>query len=192
MNTQKIIQALTYFAFKQKDHIIDCLKAYKMLWLADRCQLRYSGRLLSGDTYYAMPFGPVPSDAKHIIDGQATILPHEVGYANTYITSLDKKYKANTAPDMNVFSISDIDILNKVFDKFNDMTYTELSAYSHRFPEWKHYEERLKDSNDVNSIKIDVDYFFEDAEESQVDDFFKDDNEILKLSKEMYHLQNRC
>ena len=74
MDTKKIIQALAYMAYKEPNHIMDNIKAYKLLWLADRYHVRRTGRLVTGDAYYAMPKGPVPSDAKNLLEGQATHL----------------------------------------------------------------------------------------------------------------------
>ena len=34
--TKKIIQALAYIAYQQPDHKVNSMKAYKLLWLADR------------------------------------------------------------------------------------------------------------------------------------------------------------
>ena len=68
-NTNKIIQSLVFIASKMEDKTVDVMKAYKLLWLADRCHLRMYGRTITGDKYYALPMGLVPTDAKHILDG---------------------------------------------------------------------------------------------------------------------------
>ena len=58
--TKKIIQALAYIAYQQADHKINSMKAYKLLWLADRYHLRQFGRTITGDTFFALPHGVVP------------------------------------------------------------------------------------------------------------------------------------
>ena len=72
MDTRKIVQALAYLASKEDDKVMDNMKAYKLLWLADRYHLRQTGRTITGDAYYALPHGIVPSDAKNLLDGAKT------------------------------------------------------------------------------------------------------------------------
>ena len=56
------------------------MKAYKLLWLADRYHLRQTGTTVTGDAYYAMPFGIVPNDAKCLLDKTKTKLRNPRGY----------------------------------------------------------------------------------------------------------------
>ena len=73
-DTRKIVQALNYIACSQLGHTVNCMKAYKLLWLADRYHLRHYGRTISGDVYYALPHGPVPMDAMNVVEGKPTNL----------------------------------------------------------------------------------------------------------------------
>ena len=70
--TRKIIQALAYIVYQQPDHKVNSMKAYKLLWLADRYHLRQTGRTITGDVFYALPHGVVPSDAKNVVEHQPT------------------------------------------------------------------------------------------------------------------------
>ena len=146
MDTKKIIQALDYVAWKQPDHTLDNMKAYKLLWLADRYHLRQYGRTITGDDYHALPRGVVPSDAKCILENQETKLSHSKEVTDEYlkIYPVSKHtYKALKAPNTKVFSESDIEALDLILNKFNSMTPLELSEFSHQFPEWKRYERSL-------------------------------------------------
>lgn len=187
-DTRKIVQALTYFASKQEGHELDNMKAYKLLWLADRSHLRLYGRFISNDTYYAMPFGPVPSDAKQLLENHATRLANDESYKNDYIQTLGKKYKAIKEPDMRVFSDSDREVLDKVLSLFNGLSAKELSDFSHTFPEWKKYQPLIDGKDTKKSYPIDVDLFFEPSEATT---FFDESQEILTLTKELYHQYNR-
>lgn len=80
MDTRGIIQAFAYMAYKKPDHTMDNMKAYKLLWLADRYHLRHTGRFVTGDTYFAMPKGPVLNDVRSILEGQPTHLKNEDDY----------------------------------------------------------------------------------------------------------------
>ena len=187
-DTRKIVQALTYFASKQENHELDNMKAYKLLWLADRRHLRLYGRSISNDTYYAMPFGPVPSDAKQLLENHATRLVNDEAYKNGYIQTLGKKYKAIQEPDMRVFSASDREVLDGVIHSFNGLSAKELSDFSHTFPEWRKYQPLIDGKETKKSYPIDVDLFFEPSETST---FFDESQEILTLTKELYHQYNR-
>lgn len=48
-DTRKIVQALNYIACSQVGGVANCMKAYKLLWLADIYHLRQYGRTVSGD-----------------------------------------------------------------------------------------------------------------------------------------------
>lgn len=190
MDTRKIVQALAFFAYNQPNHLLNNRKAYKLLWLADRLQLRRSGRFLTGDKYYAMPFGPVPSDAKNILEQKPTMKTTDTGYVAQYLKCNKTNYTA-VEPDMRVFSISDIEILKDVLSRFNQMSTADLSSMSHEFPEWLAYKDKIADEKVGSAYPIDVDLFFEESENPN-NAFFADDATALELAKELYHQTNRC
>lgn len=70
MDAQKTINMLGYLAKKQEDEAMNFMKAYKLIWLADRYHLRNYGRTITGDRYFAMQRGLVPSDTKNIVEGE--------------------------------------------------------------------------------------------------------------------------
>lgn len=188
-DTRKIIQALTYLAGKEDDKVMDNMKAYKLLWLADRYHLRQTGRTITGDVYYAMPHGIVPSDAKCVLENAKTKMRNPKGYKERFIANKgNHEFMALADPDLKVFSDSDQEALDKVYDMYGGMDALELSELSHRFPEWTFYSELLNDKEQKNSYRIDLDHFFEDGPEN---DFFCESRELLDLTKELYHQYNR-
>lgn len=188
MTTRKLIQALVYIAHCQQTKTLENIKAYKLLWLADKYQLRNCGRTITGDTYYAMPYGLVPSDAKNLLEGQNTLLSNDSEYMGQYIKELpNKKYMALVAPDCNEFSDSDIEALDKVIDVYGAMTPKELSDFSHQSHEWKEYSNLLSDKNKKNSYKVDIDLFFAPS----TDALFEQSEELLSLTCDLYHQYHR-
>lgn len=183
MDTRKIIQALAYLAYKQPTKQIGNIKAYKLLWLSDRYHVRHYGRTITGDTYYAMPKGVVPSDVKHILDGKDTILKTSIE-PNSIIETKLGYYNSKEKPNMKVFSKTDCDVMNLVLDNYNKMSANKLSILSHNFPEWKHYENELKDKDSKNSYKIDMSLFFINYDDGT--GLFMDDGELLSLTKNLY------
>lgn len=167
------------------------MKAYKLLWLADRNHLRQYGRTITGDSYYAMPFGIVPSDAKCILEGTKTKLKNPKGYSARFILHADEhRFKVIAAPDVNVFSESDQAALDRVLSVYGSYDALQLSELSHQFPEWTFYRDLLKDKDSKNSYKVDLDHFFEDAP-SSASQLFNEDKELLTLTQELYHQYNR-
>ena len=189
-DTKKIIQALTYLAISQPDKVLDNMKAYKLLWLADRYHLRQTGRTITGDAYYAMPYGIVPSDAKCLLENAKTKLRDPKGYKNKFISLGDHQYKAIAEPDLKELSESDMQALDKVLAVYNGYDALQLSAISHKFPEWTFYKDMLEDKDAKNSYKIDLDHFFEDAPEGECL-LFDESHELLELAQDLYHQYNR-
>ena len=191
MDTTKLIQALAYLADKQPNKTIDNMKAYKLLWLADRYHLRRTGRTITGDSYYAMPHGIVPSDAKCLLEGEKTKLKSSRTYLNQFIfTDGNHEYKVIKQPDLKMFSDSDQDAIDIILKRYNKYNAKQLSELSHKFPEWLFYEDLLKDKSSKNSYKIDLDHFFEDAPK-EAKTLFNENREMLELTKELYHQYNR-
>jgi hypothetical protein len=190
-DTAKIIQSLAYIAWKiDKDGMND-MKAYKLLWLADRYQLRTAGISVSGDTYYAMPHGLVPSDAKCILEGENTKLQNDSEYCKQYIKIIDKHhYAVVSAPDTDQFSESDISVLDKIIAQFGSCSAKYLSELSHKFPEWTYYQGMLADKDTKNSYRVNIDHFFEPCDEN-CGGLFSQTAEHLALTKELYHQYNR-
>lgn len=186
-NTKKIIQALAFIAANMPDRTIDAMKAYKLLWLADRCHLRQSGRTITGDKYYALPKGVVPTDAKRLLDGVETLLENPSDYFNRWIEKVgEHQYKVVHDPDLSEFSDSDIEVLKKVVEFYGGYARHDLSALSHKYPEWKMYEDMLLDKKSKNSFPINVNLMFENPEEDD-SPLFQQSNEMLEVTKEIYN-----
>ena len=183
INEKKLIQALNFFAFKEGG-AISKIKAYKLLWLADRYHLRKYGRMITNDGYYAMPKGIVPTEAKHIMDGIPNLKCGN--YIKEYLEISDSalSYASSKEPNMRVFSKTDTDALNVIWANYGSMDASHLSAMSHRFPEWKRYKTLIKDPKELSSYCVCIDDFFVNYEDKTC--LFVDDTELLELTKELY------
>lgn len=186
-NTKKIIQALAYLASRIEGDSLSSMKAFKLLWLADRSHLRQNGRTITGDRYYALPKGMVPTDAKHLLDGDATLMETPTGYFDEWIEKTGSNgYKAVKAPDLTEFSESDIVVLDRVIALYGNKTGRELSELSHKYPEWKEYEDMLTDRKAKNAFPINMDLMFENSEEDS-SELFGQSEEVLEVTKEIFH-----
>ena len=138
-----------------------------------------------------MPPRTVPSDAKCLLEDQPPKLSNEEGYRDKYIR-LGKahSYTALCEPDYDEFSESDIEALDKVLALYGNMKATELSEFSHQFPEWIYYRDMLEDKDTKNSYRVNVDHFFEPCNADKKG-LFDQSEELLALTRDLYHQYNR-
>jgi uncharacterized phage-associated protein len=166
----KFINALAYFASRGVDDLTK-LKAVKLLYLADRYHLFKYGRPVIGDRYVAMDLGPVPEDAFQLIS--RIIEPAEVRdkERECALAKLDvakgvfhryHRIKARTAPDLDVFSESEIEALAETVKEHGRTPARALVDLTHT-----HRAYRRADAGRTpgSSSELPYDYFFEDAPE---------------------------
>ena len=190
--TEKIIQALASIAYQQAGHKVNSMKAYKLLWLADRYHLRQYGRTITGDVFYALPHGVVPSDVKNVVEHQATHLANDEAYRDKYIRRIGKyNYQCITEPDLMVFSDSDQDALDKILHTYGHLDQYQLEELSHHYPEWLAYKAELEAEHTPKAYKIDFDYFFDEAQDDHFG-IFGEDPEKLSVVKDFFHEFSSC
>ena len=190
MDASKTINALGFFAKRQGGETMNCMKAYKLIWLADRYHLRQYGRTITGDRYFAMQRGLVPSDTKNIVEGENPRRIVVDGLNRTAIQH-DKEsfsYRFVSDIDQDVFSESDREVLELIWNTYGKLDQWQLSELSHKAPEWKQYESLLKESEEKNSFPVDIDLFFENFDDGY--GLFSDSEEKMLATKQYYHLFN--
>lgn len=141
---KKATQALNFLA-RKKDGSINKMKAIKLIFLADRLHLRKYGRPVIGDMYWAMKLGTVGSKTKRAAELD---LPLDVlSYTKKYIKPTDEKKQSLVSikePDLEVFSKTDLECLETVYDTFSDKDQFELAELTHKYPEWPKYQKELR------------------------------------------------
>lgn len=184
LDFEKLVQVLNYFAINQHGNgkTISKLDALKLVFLVDRYHLRKYARPVTGDEYWAMDLGPVPSMAKTICDSMGSLEPSEIAYASKYLSpSKDgKKLRSNEKYDPKVFSETDMEALKHVLDISRNIP--SLPDYTHIFPEWKKYESALMSSP---REKMNPDDFFLPYPEKN--DYCPANSEQVRLCQELYH-----
>jgi uncharacterized phage-associated protein len=125
----------------------------KTCYFADRAHLNKYGRPIFGATYRAMRFGPVPVEIYEMAKGEPIWLA-ELD-ATRYPWRLDGFQlflEANSDPDLDVFSESDLEELNAAFTASRSMTFNERTSATHG-PDWQaadlgfmRYEDMIDDS----------------------------------------------
>lgn len=185
-NYKKATQALNFFALREGGKI-DKLKAIKLIWLADRLHLRKYYRTITGDVYYAMPYGPVASHTLDLINGKVLgQSKEEVAYFDLYLSKRDKNQLRSTKiMEDSVFSKTDMQSIAAVYEAFGDYSGGKLSDVSHKYPEWTRFEKELT-SKVTNRQKMDYLDFFRNPESRKNDALFEQPEELLLLSRDFY------
>ncbi len=188
--TKKLIQALDYIAYHQHNRTVGFMKAYKLLWLIDRYSMRHYARTVTGDMYFAMEHGTVPTDAKHVLENQSTIMDNSQEEVDKYlrVNDIDHRFSSRKAPNLDVFSKSDINAMDTILEHYGSMSAFELSKLSHKFPEWLAYKDKIQNEKQKSSYPIDPNLFF-----SVYDDglgVFNDDPKKLALAKDLWNEYN--
>ncbi len=183
-NHKKAVQTLNYFANKNGG-AINKMKAIKLIWLSDRAHLRRYGRPIIMDQYFALPYGPIPSNTKDLAEVNLFSSDDEVSYRNKFINVIDKyNFQSVEKVDENVFSQTDLSILESVYSEFGNLSEFELSELSHIYPEWKKHEAGL--ANKIAS-RFQMNYldFFENPTTGN-GAIFNESDELKDLAKEVY------
>lgn len=114
----------------------DMHKLCKILYFADQKHLSQYGRSITGDTYIAMQYGPVPSSVDDILkalrgdsffSSSKEIDPFRkcIDFENRFIMRGLKE------PDMDELSVTDVKCLDYAINLCKDMNFAELTAFSH-------------------------------------------------------------
>ena len=167
---KKKVQIINFFAKQIPGKEIGKIEVLKAVFFADRYHMLKYCRSVSGDTYYAMKHGPVASEIKNICNLDAERLsPEEISYANLFLDiKKDSVHSiSNREYDAAVFSETDMEALGKSLELFLKLknSKTDIAEYSHRFFKWDEKYAPFLPKNENNRIDLDVDEFFEIAED---------------------------
>jgi uncharacterized phage-associated protein len=127
----RMIAAVTYLVWKRPPEITKW-KICKLLYLADKLHLVRYGRPISGDVYYALPWGPVPSYTLDALDDENELAMElranleEV--ANSFRYPQYALKRAAGEPSFEALSESDRKILDEVLRRFGGMSFKTLSG----------------------------------------------------------------
>lgn len=181
---RKAVQCLNYLAEKGGGRI-NKMKAIKLVWLADRLHLRLYGRPVLIDQYMAMKFGPVQSGLKDLAeDKQEFLAEEESAYRNEYLRLEEHTVLSKKSPDFDVFSESEQQALQSVYDHFGTLDQFALAELSHRYPEWDKFREQLE-RGEGSRFSMDFADFFGNPTDAK-DDFFALDASQLDLSRDIF------
>lgn len=138
-NYDKAINSLLY-ALQKIGGRTDMHKLCKILYFADQRHLSQYGRSITGDTYIAMQFGPVPScvdDILKALRGDSFFSASKEIEPLRRCLAFENRFNIHglKAPDTDELSGTDISCLDYAIDICKDKNFQQLTEYSHG-PAW--------------------------------------------------------
>jgi len=166
----KLAAVLTFFASRVDD--LDALKSAKLLYFADKRHLLRYGRPIIGDNYFGMDHGPVPERAydqiKAALDRDHSVIPpHFAQYLTVDMSARYPRFKAKCAPDMDMLSDSDVEVLDEILSEYGQLSAWVLRDLTHKEPEVQESDERLKRTHS-KSVPIPFANFFDAARDAKI------------------------
>jgi uncharacterized phage-associated protein len=133
-NLEKIVELLLRLAHVRPN--ADKYQAVKFFYLADKEHLTRYGRPITSDTYYALDYGPVASNAMDLLEHDpATLrkagiedLPFRTEIGPRNILYIREPYRD---VDESLFSKSDMKVFNEIIDRYGKLTFAELYNITH-------------------------------------------------------------
>jgi len=163
---EKTLAALVYLASKELPEF-DKYKACKLIFLADKYHLVHFARPITGDSYYAVPYGPIPSQTLNRIKALEAGEDDELGHLLEQDTRFSNPhFRAKREANFSALSQSDIMALDRTAELFGQKNFPELKAITHAMPAYsKAWESRPAESKRAQMAF--EDFFEEDAEAVQ-------------------------
>ena len=120
---------------------LDKYRIYKSLYFANKEHLNRYGRVITSDTFFALPLGPVPTKLADILDfvqQRKTLQKADQDLFLPIITSIshcgfdaENYFTANELPDMDELSERDIECLNIGLSKCIEQNFGTIKEESH-------------------------------------------------------------
>lgn len=139
---EKAAQVAVFFASRGiRD--LTTLKLVKLIYFADKRHLHLYGRTITGDRYFGMENGPVPSDTYDALKtgAFATVLMSERAECGEHPV-----WRAIASLDRDLLSESDEEVMEDVAQRYGAFTASALRNLAHREPDYKRAEARLVES----------------------------------------------
>src|SRR3984885_16355838 len=163
LDWNKALAAITFLA-SQGVPALSKGKLCKLVFLTDKYHLVRFGRPVTGDCYYAIPNGPVPSAILRRLDALEEKRDDQLGP----LLQLDTTYaypRISTKKPVGLENLSESDIiaLRRTLDLFGKMTFDELRDLTHGMPA---YDRAWEKRGNANRSLMAFEDFFEDDDEA--------------------------
>jgi len=130
VDESRLLHSLLYVLGRLDQAEREFHKIFKILWFADISHMRDWGRLITGDAYIKMEYGPVPSCLYDIFKGVRRGDPEFGKYAQD-ISVRGYKVAPLKPADLDNLSATDIEKLDKSIDENRGLSMGQLTDKSH-------------------------------------------------------------
>lgn len=141
----KIKAILLYFANNTNPKYLGKVKLMKLIYYLDFIHLKKYGRPVTYDKYVNLKLGPIPQTIKNLVDDESDNYSHNlkdtISFQKTPTSkgTMDKviakrKFLTN---DRNMFSNTELNILEEVSKRFYDYDMKKIVDASHKENVWK-------------------------------------------------------
>lgn len=156
-NEDKALSALCFVATVKSG--LSPLFVSKIFFFAEKCHVNRYGRPILGDTFIAMPRGPVPSTIKNYIDENWNWVGRPINFDEaiklSWVNGLKTLCIGEKPVPQDFLSDTDKECLLEAIDYCKDKTATELSDVTHFEKSWLNaienrpmdYEDFVDDEN---------------------------------------------
>lgn len=133
----KIVELMLYLAHKVPGS--DKYQVVKFIYLGDREHLVRYGRPIVQEVYYALDYGPVASKAKSLMERDRWVmneaglddLPFAIGTKPLKHKSVETLGEPRRPVDFDLFSKSDVRVIDEILDKYGASTFDDLFKLTH-------------------------------------------------------------
>lgn len=135
LDVEAAANAIAYIAGRVSQPTLH--KVFKVLYLAEKEHLSRYGRMIAGDTYIKMQYGPVPSaiyDGLKAVKGTIIPGPELRELAERLEDLVHVKGKQLTPigePDLDWLSASDVECLDESIKQYGTRAFSELTTITH-------------------------------------------------------------
>lgn len=130
LSLNRLKNAMLYLLENSKD--VWCTKMNKLLFYIDFLAYRENGMAISGLSYKAIDFGPVP-ERWDVVYSEFAEIHQELRSIGDFVGSV---LTSTGKADMSLFSEAEIKVMEKVCSQFKDFSSRELSRVSHEEKAW--------------------------------------------------------
>ncbi len=129
----KALEAILYIAKSLHNPTFHSIS--KMLYLSDKLHLQEYGRLICGDCYIAMEYGPVPSAIYNMMKVAAKKQSIDVDWDEIIQETLDVRHGREVIPrrdcDMNMLAESEVECIRNTIAEYGSRSFGQLTDMTH-------------------------------------------------------------
>jgi len=123
VDIQKTHEVILYIAQRVDQPTLHTI--CKLMYFADKLHLEAYGRFITGNTYIAMEYGPVPSEAYDYLKGvRRAGQDDDIEMRRYYVVP-------RRDPDLGQLSESDVECLDEALREYGELSFGQLTDASH-------------------------------------------------------------